>query len=220
MKNFFAALAMLAVMITSSVAMAAFAENIEEGANLSKIKRLAVAMPNYYKVEDNEPHLHDLLRDIGNVGKMSSTLEIIAYDDIASNIRRDTGIDILSLDVPEAEKVYNKYVSRYADAYLIMTITNNSKVPEIFYYVYDAADQQLMYTYRLQSRLTGKNLRDYGRATAEFFEQFDRTIANSLEKEERKELKEKQKEIREEKRKNKKKDEKKSRNKVDLVRKK
>ncbi|MBQ7454644.1 MAG: hypothetical protein IJS69_06320, partial [Selenomonadaceae bacterium] len=172
MKNFFAALAMLAVMITSSVAMAAFAENIEEGAQLSKIKRLAIAMPNYYKVEDNEPHLHDLLRDIGNVGKMSSTLEIIAYDDIASNIRRDTGIDILSLDVPEAEKVYNKYVSRYADAYLIMTITNNSKVPEIFYYVYDAADQQLMYTYRLQSRLTGKNLRDYGRATAEFFEQF------------------------------------------------
>ena len=220
MKKFFTALTMLVVFMTASIAMAAFEENIEEGADLAAVKRLAVAMPNYYKVEEAEPHRNDLLRELGNVGKMNSTLQIVSYEDVASNIRRDTGIDILSLDVPEAEKVYNKYISRYADAYVITTITNNSKVPEIFYYVYKADNQKLIYTYRLQSRLTGKNMRDYSKATAEFFEQFDRTTANSLEKEERKELKDKQKEIRTEKRKTKKKNEKTSKNKVDLVRKK
>lgn len=220
MKKFFAALTMLAVFMTASIAMAAFEENIEEGAKLSAVKRIAIAMPNYYKVENEEPHLNDLLREIGNVGKMTSTLQVVSYDDVASGIRRDTGIDILSLDVPEAEKVYNKYVSRYADAYVIATIANNSKVPEIFFYVYNANDQKLMYTYRYQSRLTGKRTRDYSKVVAEFFEQFDRATANSLEKEERKELKEKQKEIRAEKRKEKKKEEKTSKNKVDLVRKK
>lgn len=220
MKKFFATLTMLAIFMTASIAMAAFEENVEEDANLAAVKRLAIAMPNYYKIEDEEPHLNDLLREIGNVGKMSSTLQIVGYDDVASAIRRDTGIDILSLDVPEAEKVYNKYVSRYADAYVIATIANNSKVPDIFFYVYNAADQKLMYTYRHQSRLTGKRTRDYSKVAAEFFEQFDRATANSLEKAERKKLQEQQREVRAEKRKNKKKEEKTSKNKVDLVRKK
>ncbi|MCR5833456.1 MAG: YqzE family protein [Selenomonadaceae bacterium] len=220
MKKFFAALTMLSVFMISSVAMAAYVDKIEEGVNLFTIKKLAVAMPNYYKTEDAEPQLQDLIREIGNAGKLNSTREVVSYEEIAANIRRDTGVNIYSLDVPEAEKVYLKNVARYADAYVIMTVANNSKVPELFFYIYDAKNSSLMYTYKLQSRLTGKKTNDYVKAIGEFFVQLDDTTARNLDKEERKQIKEQQKEKREQKRREKKQDEENSRNKVDLVRKK
>ena len=218
--NFFAALMMLAIFVTTSVASAAFQENLEEGADLSTVKKLAIAMPNYYKVEDSEPSTPDLMREIYNAGRLTSTIEIISYDDIAAAIRRDTGVDIFSLDVPEAEKVFNANISRYADAYVTATVTNSAKVPWLFFYVYGATDQKLMYTYSFQSRLTGKNARDYGRAAGEFFRQFDTATANSLNKIERQKLKKRQSEIRAKKRKLNQVTYKTGKNKVELVRKK
>ena len=220
MKKFFAALTMLSVLMISSVALAAFEETIEEDADLTAVKRLAIAMPNYYKVEETEPELPDLVRELYNAGRFSSTLEIISYEDLAAAIRRDTGVDIYALDVPEAEKVYLKNIPRYADAYVICTIANNSGSPWLFFYVYNAKDQKLMYTYSNQSRLTGKNSRDYGKVAEEFFRQFDKTTALNLSKEDRKKLKDKQKEKRAEKRRMNKVTYKTGKNKVDMVRKK
>ena len=219
-KRFFVALTMFALLFTSSSALAAFEETVEEDADLASVKKLAIAMPNYYKVEETEPELPDLVREIYNAGRFSSTLEIISYEDLAAAIRRDTGVDIYALDVPEAEKVYLKNVPRYADAYVICTIANNSGSPWLFFYVYNAKDQKLMYTYSNQSRLTGKNSRDYGKVSEEFFRQFDKTTALNLSKEDRKKLKEKQKEKRAEKRRMNKVTYKTGKNKVDMVRKK
>ena len=222
MKNFFAALMMVAVLMTSTVAFAAFEESIEDDADLVSVKRLAVAMPNYYKVEENEPELYDLIREIYNAGRLTSTIEIISYDDVAAAIRRNTGIDIHSLDAPEAEKVYNRNIANYANAYLTVTVANNSKTPWIFFYVYNANDQKLMYTYSSQSKLIGKNARDYGKASEEFFKQFDKaTVASEkLSNEERQQLREKQKELRTYKRRMNKVTYKTGKNKADLVRKK
>lgn len=220
MKKFFAALMMLSVFVTASIASAAFEESIEEDADLAAVKRIAVAMSNYYKVEDTEPEIHDLMREIYNAGRLTSTLELVSYDDVAAAIRRDTGIDIHALDVPEAEKVYNKYIPRYADAYIITTVANNSKSPWLFYYVYNAADGKLMYTYSSQSRLIGKNSRDYGKASEEFFKQFDIAATQNLDKDDRKKVQSKQREERAKKRKLNKVNYKTGRNKVDLVRKK
>lgn len=211
---------MFAVIVTSSVALAAFEENVEEGADLLSVKKLAIAMPNYYKTEENEPHISDLMRSIYNAGRFSSTLEVLSYDTVAASIRRDTGIDILSLSRTEAEKTYNSNIARYADAYIITTVANNSKIPWLFFYVYNAHDMKLMYTYSVQSRLIGKNARDYGKAAEEFFKQFDTTTANRLTKEERKVLKARQREIRAKKRKLNQVTYKTGKNKVELVRKK
>lgn len=220
LKKFFAALTMLAIIFTSTSALAAFEETVEEDADLASIKKMAIAMPNYYKVEDTEPELPDLVRDIYNAGRLTSIIEIISYEDLAAAIRRDTGVDIYALDVPEAEKVYLKNVPRYADAYVICTVANNSGSPWLFFYVYNAADQKLMYTYSNQSRLTGKNAKDYGKVAEEFFKQFDTTTAMNLSKEDRKKLKDKQKEKRAEKRRMNKVTYKTGKNKVDMVRKK
>ncbi|MBR4643524.1 MAG: hypothetical protein IKO74_12540, partial [Selenomonadaceae bacterium] len=92
-----------------------------------------------------------------------------------------------------AEKVYNQYVSRYADSYIITTVTNNSKRPWLFFYVYNAADSKLMYTYSIQSNVLDKSAKDYGKAAEEFFKQFDTTAKKNMTKEERKELEERQK---------------------------
>lgn len=182
---------MLAVLLTSSLAMAAFEENIEEGVDLTTVKRLAVAYPNYYKVEDKEPNFQEFTRDLYNVGKISSNLDIISYDEIVSVVRREMGIDLLSLAPEEAEKIYNQQIAKYADAYLIVTVANNSGKPWIFYYVYNAADSALMYTYSVQSRSIGKNTKDYQKAAEGFYQKFDEAAAKKLSKEERKKLEEK-----------------------------
>lgn len=220
MKKFFAALMMIAVFMTSSVALAAFEENIEEGADLASVKKLAIAMPNYFKLEDSEPHLQDLIREIYNAGRLTSTLDIVSYDDVAASIRRDTGIDIYSLDKPEAEKVFKNHIARYANAYVVATVTNTAKVPWLFFYVYNVADSKLMYTYSHQSRLTGKNGRDYGKVAEEFFKQFDTATASTLDKKAGRELRKRQSEIRSQKRKLNKVTYKTGKNKVEMVRKK
>ena len=220
MKKFLTALMMLAVFVTSSVAFAAFEETIEEDANLVAVKKMAIAFPNYYKTEDAEPEIYDFAKDVYNAGRFTSSREIISYEDVASAIRRDTGIDIHSLDVPEAEKVYNKNVGRYADSYVIVTVTNNSKRPWLFFYVYNAADGKLMYTYSIQSNVLDKSAKDYGKAAEDFFKQFDTTAKKNMSKEERKELEEKQKAARVYKRHVDKVTYKTGKDKVDMVRKK
>ena len=220
MKKFLAALAMLAVFITSSIALAAYEENIEDDANLGAIKKIAVAFPNYYKIEDAEPDIYDLARDIYNAGRFTSSREIVSYEDVASAIRRDTGVDIHSLDVVEAEKVYNQNVGRYADTYVITTVTNNSKRPWLFFYLYNAADSKLMYTYSIQSNVLDKTAKDYGKAAEDFFKQLDETAKKNLSKEERRLLEEKQKAARIYKRHVEKVTYKTGKDKVDMVRKK
>ena len=196
MKKFFVLLTMTAILMLSSIAFAAFEESIEDDVDLGAVKKIAIAYPNYYKIEEAEPEIYDLAKDIYNAGRFTSSREIVSYEDVAAAIRRDTGIDIHSLDVPEAEKVFNQHVSRYADTYVITTVTNNSKRPWLFFYVYNSADSKLMYTYSIQSNVLDKTAKDYGKAAEDFFKQFDTTAKRNMSKEERKKLEEKQKEAR------------------------
>ena len=220
MKKFFAALMMMAVFVTSSIASAAYEENIEDDVDLGAVKKIAVAYPNYYKTEEAEPEIYDLAKDIYNSGRFTSSREIVSYEDVAAAIRRDTGIDIYSLDIPEAEKVYTEHIKRYADTYVVTTVTNNSKRPWLFFYVYDANDSRLMYTYSIQSNVLDKSAKDYAKAAEEFFKQFDETAKKNMSREERKQLEEKQKQARIYKRKVDKVTYKTGKDKLDMVRKK
>ena len=220
MKKFFAALMMLAVFVTSSIASAAYEENIEDDVDLGAVKKIAVAYPNYYKTEEAEPEIYDLAKDIYNSGRFTSSREIVSYEDVAAAIRRDTGIDIYSLDIPEAEKVYAQNIKRYADTYVVTTVTNNSKRPWLFFYVYDSNDSRLMYTYSIQSNVLDKSAKDYAKAAEDFFKQFDETAKKNMSREERKQLEEKQKQARIYKRKVDKVTYKTGKDKLDMVRKK
>ena len=90
MKKFLVALAMLAIFFTSSIASAAYEENIEDDADLTTIKTMAVAMPNYYRMEEAEPTLDELTKAIYAAGRDTSSHDIISYEDVAASVRRDT----------------------------------------------------------------------------------------------------------------------------------
>ena len=220
MKKFLSALIMLAVFVASSSAFAAFEETIEDDVDLAAIKKIAVAYPNYYKTEEAEPEIYDLMKDIYNAGRFTSSREIVSYEDVAAAIRRDTGIDIHSLDVAEAEKVFKQHISRYADTYVITTISNGAKRPWLFFYIYNSADSSLMYTYSVQSNVLDKIAKDYAKAAEDFFKQVDTTAKRNMSKEERKKLEEKQKEARVYKRRVEKVTYKTGKDKLDMVRKK
>ena len=211
---------MLAVFMTASLASAAFEENIEDDVDLGAVKKIAIAYPNYFKTEEAEPEIYDLTKDIYNAGRFTSSREIVSYEDVVAAIRRDTGIDIYSLDVPDAEKVYKQNISRYADTYVITTVTNSAKRPWLFFYVYDSNDSRLMYTYSVQSNVLDKLAKDYAKAAEDFFKQFDETAKKNMSREERKKLEEKQKEARVYKRRVQKVTYKTGKDKLDMVRKK
>ena len=219
MKKFFAALATV-LFLTSSVALAAFEEKIEEDVDLSTVKKMAIAIPEFYKVEQREPTLEELTKDLGEAGIEASTLEILPYDEVVAAIRRDTGIDIHSLEPAEAEKFFLKHVRNYADTYLVLTVANNSAKPWLFYYVYDSKTTKLIYTYSVQSRLLGHSAKDYFNTSKDFFKHFDDIAPQKLDKKARKEFEQRRKEILKEKSKVHRLDEKTGRNKVELVRKK
>ena len=220
MKKIFAVLTMTLLLLTSSVALAAFEEKLEDGVDLSKIKRMAIAIPEFYKVEEREPTLEELTKDLGEAGLEASTLEIAPYEEVIAAIRRDTGIDVHSLEPAEAEKFFLRNVKHYADAYVVLTVANNSAKPWLFYYVYDANTTKLIYTYSVQSRLLGHSAKDYFNTSKDFFKHFDDVAPQKLEGSERREFEERKKEIRKSKGKVHRLDEKTGRNKVELVRKK
>ena len=219
MKKFLATLTMLAILLTSSIALAAYEENIEEDADLTTIKRIAVALPNFYKMEAEEPTLDELTKLIYATGRDTSAHEIVSYEEISAAIRRDTGIDIYSLDAVEAEKIFNANIDKYTDSYMITTIANNSGRPWFFFYVYNSADKKLLYTYSLQSSMLGKTVKDYRKASENFYKQFDSTSAQNLSKEDKKNM-EKIREAKASKRKIKKVTYKTGQSKADLVKKK
>ena len=179
MKKIFTTLLMLAVMLTSTVAMAAYKETVTEGADIGMIKRLAVALPMHYKIEDTEPTVEEFTQIIFDAGKVARCY-VISYNEIASNILRDTGVDIKALSESEARKVYNQNISNYADASVIVTTANNGKKPQFFFDIFDAKSGEMVYRLTTQSSVIGKNSKDYGKACEEFYKKFDATAEKSI----------------------------------------
>ena len=172
MKKIFATLLMLAVMLTSTVAFAAFKDEISEGVNLSDIKRVAIILPMHFKIEADEPSMTEFTRTIFDMSKNSSR-EIIPYNHIADNIIMDTGIDILSLQDEDARRVFKEHVGKYVDSYLLVTTANNIKKTQFFFDVFDSKTGKLLYSFTLQGEGIKKTAKDYGRACERFYEQFE-----------------------------------------------
>ena len=185
MKKFFATILMLAIFLTSMVAMAAFKEEVTEGADIASIKRLAVALPMHYKVEDAEPTLEEFTKIIFDASK-AARCYVISYDEIATNIQRDTGVDIKSLQPADSRKNYAANISKYADAFVVVSTANNSKRIQFFFEVFDAKSGDLVYYLTTQSNSIGKNSKDYGKACEDFYKKFDAAAEKNLKDQQKK----------------------------------
>lgn len=179
MKKIFCSLLILATLLISATALAAYRENIPENADLTAVKRLAIALPMHYKTEDAEPTLEEFTQIVFDASK-SSRIYVISYEDIAASILKDTGVDITALSDLESRRIFNENVANYADAFLTVTTANNSKKVQFFFEVQKATGDQLLYLLTTQSGEIGKNSKDYLKACENFYSRFNAAIEKNL----------------------------------------
>ena len=174
---------MAMVLMMSTACFAGQAETIEEGADLTKINKLTICLPYYTKMLEGEPTTEELMKALAEAGKRAKGYEVISYNDLAREIKADTAIDIRRLPIPESKKVYREYVGKYADAYLFVTIANNSRV-NLFGSVYKADTNELLYDFRIEGGKadSSKTLRNYQELAERFYEAFNIAKAKQVKK--------------------------------------
>lgn len=189
MKKIFSALLLTAILLVSSVAMAAYSETIPEDSDIGSVKRLAIAFPRHYKTMDTEPTAEELSEIMFFASKVARCY-VISYSDIAENIKKDTGIDIKSLGVNEAQKVFEQNVGKYADGFVLVTTATNSKKVQYFFDV-EKPDGTLVYSLTSQTGEYGRELKGYRKSCEDFYKRFDAAAEKKIKDDEKKERKKK-----------------------------
>ena len=139
---------------------------VQEGADLTAIHRLAI---------DPKSPNKDMLTQIVYESSRVARCYVISYDTIAQNIKADQNIDIKALDRRTAAKDFKQYVANYADAYVILTVANDSRTT-FFFDVYKAGTNELLYTYQIQAnRSEGDTVATYTNMAEQFYKHFERS---------------------------------------------
>ena len=188
MKKIFSALLLTAMLLISSVAMAAYTETVPEDSEISSVKRLAIAFPRHYKTMDTEPTEEELASIMFNASRVARCY-VISYDEVAAGIKKDTGVDLKELGAIEAQKVFESNVGKYADAFVVVTTATNSKKVQYFFDVYKP-DETAVYSLTTQSGDWSRDLKGYTKACEDFYKKFD-TAAEQKIKEEQKQARKK-----------------------------
>ena len=183
MKKIFTAFLLTTMLLISSVAFAAYNETVPEDSEISSVKRLAIAFPRHYKTLDTEPTEAELASIMANASRVARCY-VISYDEIAENIKKDTGVEIKELDYNEAEKVFESNVGKYADAYVIVTTATNSKKVQYFFDVYKP-DETPIYSLTTQSGDISRDLKGYTKACEDFYKKFDAAAEQKIKEEQK-----------------------------------
>lgn len=153
-------------------------ETVAEGADLSNVRRIAIAAPLYTPGKD-APTKEQLLEYTYAAREVARTY-IVSYDEVAADILKDTGVDIKSLERREAAKAYRDYVGRVADAYVVITVANNSRTV-FFYDLYRTGTNELLYTFQIAAnRSQEDNEETYTLLGEQFYKNFERAANKQL----------------------------------------
>ena len=107
---------------------------------------------------------------------------VLSYDMVAADIRKNTGVDIKSLDRRQAAKVYKENVAADADAYVVLTVANNSRIV-FFFDVYRSGTNELLYTYQIVANRSQKaNTETYKALSEQFYKNFERSANEQAKK--------------------------------------
>ena len=171
------------MVMAANVACEAAAETIDNGAELARVKRLAIGYPDYYKTLEKEPTTEEFIKAIFDASKVARTY-IISYDEMATHIKQDTGIDIKVIPKMDARRIFKEQVYKYADGYLIVTLANNSRVT-MFCDVYAVNTNERVYSLQIPGNKSddSKNFKSYKTLAEEFFRTFDRAAQAEAKKE-------------------------------------
>ena len=156
------------VLLGTQVALAnADKETLMEGADITEINRIAVGAP-LYQAPANAPGNEMLAKILGDSGRVSRSY-VVSYDAVAETIKATKGVDITLLD-------------SLADAYVILTVANNSRTA-FFFDVYKVGTNDLLYTYMILANKNEENSeKTYANFCEQFYKHFDRAAEAQLKK--------------------------------------
>ena len=130
-------------------------ERVYDQDGMLKIKTLAIAAPIYNGPKtEGEPEVEDLPEILmeGTLADKKGVLNYISYRDVCQNIKVAKHIDILRLDRKKAFAEYKEAIGKYADAYVIVTVSNGTSMNDgtrlnLYFEVFDAKTNQIVYMY-------------------------------------------------------------------------
>ncbi|MGP1585528.1 MAG: coenzyme F(420) biosynthesis enzyme [Schwartzia sp. (in: firmicutes)] len=172
MKKVFQLLAALFLFGNSALALAySDKATVIEGAGLVQVERLAVAAPLYMPV-NGSPSLEELVRLL-NEAAVVSKHQVVTYDVMAQYILRDRQVDLYQTDRHVGAKVFRDQAAQYADAYVLLTVANNSRTV-FFFDVYKAGTNELLYSYQIiADRDDPDDVKTYTMMAQKFYKNFD-----------------------------------------------
>lgn len=152
---------------------------VQEGANLTAVKRIAVAAPLYTPVDDKAPSKEMLTQIVSDASRVSRNY-VISYDAVAEGIKTAVNVDIKALDRHQAAKIYKENVANYADAYVVLTVANNSRT-SFFFDVFKAGTNELLYTYEIRANKSETDsVSTFNNLSEQFYKHFDRAADDQL----------------------------------------
>ena len=99
------------VVLSAQVAFAnADKVTMQEGADITSVKRIAVAAPLYAPVDEKAPNKEMLTQIVSDASRVSRSY-VISYDAVAEGIKTATNVDIKALDRRQAAKTYKENVA-------------------------------------------------------------------------------------------------------------
>ena len=147
---------------------------ILEGADITGIHRLALAKPLYLPSDTLAPTMDQLIQIEADASKVAR-MYVIPYTTATESIQTDTKVDITALDRRQAAKVFKENAAKYADAYVVLTVANDSRT-SFFFDVYKAGTNELLYTYQIQANRSEKdNVSTYQNFCEQFYKNFERS---------------------------------------------
>ncbi len=152
-----------------------------EGADITAVHRMALALPRYTPIGENAPD-KEALNKIVYKASDAGRCYVIAYDEMAENIKSAGGADIKVLDYRKAMKIFKENADKYADAYVILTVANNSRT-SFFFDVYKSGTNELLYTYQIFANKHDKDDENtYKLLSEQFFKQFEVSVKDQMKK--------------------------------------
>lgn len=147
---------------------------VMEGADIVKIERLAVAAPLYMPLKDT-PSMEELARLLNEAAAVSKH-QVVTYDVMAQNILRDRQVDLYKTDRHVGAKVFRDQAAQYADAYVLLTVANNSRTA-FFFDVYETGTNELLYSYQIiADRDDPDDVKTYTMMAQKFYKNFDWSV--------------------------------------------
>ena len=171
------ALALCLMLLAVQVSASPYTDKVTlpEGAVITNVNRLAIGAPLYVQVEDTAPSIEILTQVVADAARVTRT-NVVSYDTVVNGIKESKGVDLKTLPRRDAAKTFKENVASFADAYVILTVANNSRTV-FFFDVYRSGSNELLYTYEVRANSTdGNTVATFSSLSEQFYKNWQRSV--------------------------------------------